>query len=135
MENDDVRRRQCLEVAKEIGKNLQQNLGEHFTNEEIKTSILENYLVAKNIPQVPSLDSTMETYLGSAKASYATVNDRSLFRILSKVRDITGPLVHLYKLCHRTKQSTMKTKFIRKKLDQTMTKLCQPLPFTEEGLS
>ena len=69
----------------------------------------------------------METYLGSAKANYATVNDRSLFRILSKVRDITGPLGHLWKLCHRTKQSTVKTKFIRKKLDQTMMLVTQAM--------
>ena len=77
-------------LPKKLAKTFMKNLGEHFTDEEIKTNILEDYPVAKNIPQVPSLDSTMETYLGSAKANYATVNDRSLFRILSKVRDIYG---------------------------------------------
>eukprot|EP00112_Aurelia_sp_Birch-Aquarium-sp1_P000216 Seg1018.18 transcript_id=Seg1018.18/GoldUCD/mRNA.D3Y31 product="Unconventional myosin-Va" protein_id=Seg1018.18/GoldUCD/D3Y31 len=114
-------------LPKKLAKIFHKNLREHFTDEEIKTNILEDYPVAKNVPQAPSLDSIMETYLGSTKATYAAANDRSLLRMMSKVRDITGPLGHLLKLCHKSKQSTLRTKFIRKKMDQTMILVTQAM--------
>ena len=113
-------------LPKKLAKTFAKNLNEHFTDEDINANILEENTVAKNIPQIPQLDSIMETYLGNNKMGYVAVNDKALSKITSKIRNITGPLSRVWKLCHK-KKSTLRTKSIRKRMDQSMILISQAM--------
>ena len=117
--------RNSWKLPKKLAKSFSQSMKEHYTDIDLRDNILEGSPPPKNIPSTPCLDSTMETYLGEAKAPFTAVNDKALARISSKIRDVTGPLGRLWKTCHKGQVNKRKQKFIKKKLDQSMVLLAQ----------
>ena len=114
-------------LPKDLAKSFSKNLREHYTEAEIRENILEDFPVPKNINCTPQLDSLMETYLCETKNVYATKNDQSLARISTKIRDVTGPLSQVWKMCHAKKSSKIRATAIRDKLDKSMTLLSQAI--------
>ena len=114
-------------LPKDLAKSFSRNLREHYTEAEIRENILEDFPVPKNIDSTPQLDSLMETYLGETKNIYATKNDQSLARISNKIRDVTGPLSQVWRMCHAKKSSKLRATAIRDKLDKSMTLLSQAI--------
>eukprot|EP00112_Aurelia_sp_Birch-Aquarium-sp1_P020099 Seg5098.1 transcript_id=Seg5098.1/GoldUCD/mRNA.D3Y31 product="hypothetical protein" protein_id=Seg5098.1/GoldUCD/D3Y31 len=112
-------------LPKKLARPFSKNLKEHYTDAELRDNILQDRPLPKNIPPTPCLDSTMETYLGEAKVPFVAVNDKSLARISAKTRDITGPLSRVWETCHKRHVNKVKSKFIKKKLDQSMVLITQ----------
>ena len=112
-------------LPKKLAKSFSHSMKEHYTDIDLRDNILEGSPPPKNIPPTPCLDSAMETYLGEAKAPFTAVNDKALARISSKIRDVTGPLGHLWKMCHKGRVSKRKSKFMKEKLDQSMVLIAQ----------
>ena len=112
-------------LPKRLAKSFNKHLSEHYTDTDLKDNILEDFPPPKNIPPTPCLDSTMETYLGEAKAPFVAVNDKSLARISSEIRDITRPLSRVWDSCHKGKYNKLKSKFVKEKIDQSMVLISQ----------
>lgn len=104
-------------LPRKLAKSFTGNLQEHYADAELKDNILEDCPVSKNIPPTPHLNSTTETYLGEAKATFAIANDISLARVSGKIRDITGPLSRVWDMCHKGTMNKMKSKMVKEKLD------------------
>ena len=114
-------------LPKDLAKSFSKNLREHYTEAEIRENILEDFPVPKNINCTQQLDSLLETYLCETKNVYATKNDQSLAKISTKIRDVTGPLSQVWKMCHAKKSSKIRATAIRDKLDKSMTLLSQAI--------
>ena len=74
-------------LPKKLAKTFAKNLNEHFTDEDINANILEENTVAKNIPQIPQLDSIMETYLGNNQMGYVAVNDKAKIIVKNHIKN------------------------------------------------
>ncbi len=69
-----------MEIVNKLAKTFTKNINEHFADEDINLNILEENIVARNIPEIPQLDSIQETYLSNNKTRYIAVNDKDFMR-------------------------------------------------------